>query len=193
MVRYISWSKSKGRRPYQKKYDKKELDKKNTKELLSLAKKNIGVGPIIGRHSLKKNDLVKALLARQRGIRQVKTCPDRNYKCKRTEPLETPVLTDKGGCRYCKLHPKRKVGKPKGKTACTKYKIYKEHLKVGGKKIKCKPLRNPPTRDDKTKRCRFCEKQRVRKPQKKKWPTSMMIHGEEPLGNWDAVSKEFNF
>lgn len=111
MARIIS-SKSK-RRPYQKtKYDKKELDKKTIKTLLSIAKRNIGGGPIIGRHSLKKDDLVKALLTRQRGIRQVKTCPDRGYKCKRTGPLETPVLTDKG-CRYCKLHPKRKVGQRK--------------------------------------------------------------------------------
>ena len=110
MARIIP-SKSK-RRPFTKKYDKKELDKKNTKALLALAKKNqFGVGPIVGRHSLKKDDLVKALLARQRGVRS--KCPEKKYACKRTGPLETPVRTDKGGCRYCTLHPKRKIAQRK--------------------------------------------------------------------------------
>jgi len=81
---------------------------------------------------------------------------------------------------------KRRKGKPKGRTACTDYKIYKEHLKVGGKKIKCKPLRNPPTRDHKTKRCRFCEKQRVRK-QKAKKPAAKKPAAKKPAAKKPAA------
>ncbi len=196
MARIIS-SKSK-QKPYQKKYDKKELDKKNTKALLSLAKKNVGGGPVVGRHSLKKDDLVKAILARQRGTKS--KCPVRSYECKRTGALDTPVRTDKGGCRYCKLHPKRKVGKPKGRTACKDYKIYQDHISEK-KKFTCKPLRNPPTRDNKTNRCSFCQKQRVRK-QKAKKPaakkraakdtTSRMSHGAASLSSAEMLA-EFDF
>ena len=150
MARTIS-SKSK-QKPYQKKYDKKELDKKNTKALLSLAKKNVGGGPVVGRHSLKKDDLVKAILARQRGTKS--KCPVRSYKCKRTGALDTPVRTDKGGCRYCKLHPKRKVGQRKlpckdrkPATSCGgKYLAARDHpqlmqYRTGAKKMYCSKCR----------------------------------------------------
>ncbi len=84
------------------KYTKARLDDRLKQDLLKIATRR----DIVGRHSMTKDKLVDAILKGQRGINPA--CPPNKYTCKRTGPLETPARTDRVGCRYCKLHPKRK-------------------------------------------------------------------------------------
>ena len=89
------------------KYTKAQLDGRLKQDLLKLATRR----GIVGRHSMTKDKLVDAILKGQRGI--IPACPPKKYACKRTGPRETPARTDRGGCRYCKLHPKRKIAQRK--------------------------------------------------------------------------------